>query len=172
MNVSPGACDGYRLRLSSHQTRLGGCGQLVGDLETIHERIVGIPYFCLAGPEKASGKYNRYYELTSVVYRACLEGDSRTARRARERTVPLDDPEARFFTGCLLAKMKEPEQALTFPSLALDNGYRCHYALLHDPWLDSMRTDGRFGELVNRATARAVFLDNGGDRLLRVDIPI
>jgi hypothetical protein len=60
-------------------------------------------------------------------------------------------------------------------SLAIDNGYRCHHALLHDRWLDSVRADGRFRELVTRAAkmnleARTVFLDNGGDRLLGVQM--
>jgi hypothetical protein len=58
-------------------------------------------------------------------------------------------------------------------SLALDKGYCCHHALLHDLWLDSLRTHPQFTELVNRAAemslqAYAVFLDNGGDRLLGV----
>jgi serine/threonine protein kinase len=106
-----------------------------------------------------------------TVYRACLEGDYRLAREARERTVPLDDPEARFFTACLLAKMNDAESALKFLSLALDNGYRCHYALLHDRWLDPLRSDVRFTELVNRAEGmslepRTAFKNDGGDRLL------
>ena len=43
-----------------------------------------------------------------VVYRACLEGDYSAARKAIERTLPLSDPEARFYTACLLAKMNQP----------------------------------------------------------------
>jgi serine/threonine protein kinase/Tfp pilus assembly protein PilF len=106
-----------------------------------------------------------------AVYRACLIGDHQAARKASERASSLDDPEARFFIACLRAKMNEPEQALESLSLALDNGYRCHHALLHDRWLDSLRADARFSELVTRAAkmnleARGVFLDNGGGQLL------
>jgi serine/threonine protein kinase len=124
------------------------------------------------GLEKTTPEPFRY---AFVVYRACLEGDYQTALKAIERTPRFDDPEARFYTGCLFARMNEPERALEFLSLALDSGYRCHYALLHDRWLNSVRTDGRFRELVNRASemnleARAVFLNNGGDRLLGVPV--
>jgi tetratricopeptide (TPR) repeat protein len=114
------------------------------------------------------------FRYAFVVYRACLEGDYRTALKASGR-FQLDDPEARFYTACLMAKMNQPERALESLSLALDNGYRCHHALVHDRWLDSLRTDDRFRELVNRAAemnleARAVFLDNGGNRSLGVQV--
>jgi hypothetical protein len=83
----------------------------------------------------------------------------------------LDDPEFRFSVASLLAKLNDPERALEFLSIALARGYRCHYALLHDLWLDSLRSHPQFTELVNRAAsmdsqARVVFLDNHGDRLL------
>lgn len=110
-----------------------------------------------------------------VLYRSCLEGDHLAAKKVAERTFQLDDPEAHFYTGCLWAKMNEPERALEFLSVALDHGYRCHHALLHDNWLDSLRSDVRFPKLVNRAAkmgfeAHSVFLDNGGDRLLGVPV--
>jgi serine/threonine protein kinase len=112
----------------------------------------------------------------AVAYRACLEDDRQTALEALNqalelRPMILDDPEFRFSVASLLAKLNDPERALEFLSIALDRGYRCHYALLHDLWLDSLRSHPQFIELVNRAAsmdsqARAVFLDNGGDRLL------
>ncbi|HEV2174199.1 MAG TPA: hypothetical protein VGR71_11555, partial [Nitrospira sp.] len=113
------------------------------------------------------------FRYAFVVYRTCLEGDNATALKASERTLTLEDPEARFYTACLFAKMNEPERALKLLSLALDNGYRCHHALLNDRWLESLRSDNRFSELVDRAAemnleARAVFLDNGGDSLLQL----
>ena len=81
------------------------------------------------------------------------------------------DPEARFFHACLLAKLGDTERALAFLSSSLEDGFPCHRALLNDPWLESLRSHPRFIELVNRAAEmsrepRAVFLDNGGDRLL------
>jgi len=111
----------------------------------------------------------------AIVYRACLEGNRQSALDALDQArkllpVILDDPELRFSVATLLAKLNDPERALEFLSIALDRGYRCHYALLHDRWLESLRSHPQFDGLVNRASsmdsqARAVFLENGGDRL-------
>jgi len=75
-----------------------------------------------------------------------------------------------------LTRLNESERALDLLFRAVNRGYCCHYALLHDSWLDSLRSNSRFLDLVNRAEAmrleaRAVFLDNGGDRLLGVHVP-
>ena len=83
------------------------------------------------------------------------------------------DPECFFCAACLLARLNETERALELLSVAVDQGYRCHYALSCHPWLDSLRSHPRFKELANRAEvlglqARTVFLDNEGDRLLGV----
>ena len=87
--------------------------------------------------------------------------------------VQTSDPEARFFQGCLLAELNDTGRALEFLSVALDEGYHCLYALLHEPDLEPLRSHHHFPELVNRATvlhrhAQTVFLDNGGDQLLGV----
>jgi hypothetical protein len=68
-----------------------------------------------------------------------------------------------------------PQRALDLLSLALDSGYRCHHALLHTQWLDSLRPHPRFAELVNRAAAldledQTVFMDNRGHGLLGVQV--
>ena len=111
----------------------------------------------------------------TVAAREWLEGDREKSLEALDRLEPrgfhTTDPEARFRAACFLAELNEPDRALEYLSLALDSGYRCHYALLHDPWLDSVRAHPQFTALVNRAApldleARTVFLDNGGDRLL------
>jgi serine/threonine protein kinase/tetratricopeptide (TPR) repeat protein len=107
---------------------------------------------------------------------AHFEGDNAEALElldeAMER-VPLHkhDPEARFRFAEMLAIFDRPERALEFLSLALDEGYRCHYSLLNHHCWDSLRSDGRFESILKRAAdmsryARTVFLDNGGNRLL------
>ena len=106
-----------------------------------------------------------------TIYRAYFEGDYSVARDAVERAFPLTDPEARFYSGCLRARLDQPEIALKLISLAVDSGYRCHRALVHDSWLDSLRTDERFAALVSRAAelsveAEAAFIGNGGGELL------
>ena len=37
-----------------------------------------------------------------------------------------------FFSRVLLAKLNEAGRALEFLSVALDEGYHCHYALVHE----------------------------------------
>jgi serine/threonine protein kinase len=111
-----------------------------------------------------------------VFMRVRLEGDREQSRQALKRAqefapVHANDPEAGFFNGCHLAELDDVDRALEFISDALDRGYHCHYALLHHPQLDSLRSHNGFAELVDRAAsmshkARTVFLDNGGDRLL------
>ena len=113
-----------------------------------------------------------------VFWRILLEGDRQKSLEALNRAqaifpVHTSDPEARFFNGCLLAKLNDAGRALEFLSLALEEGYHCHYALLHESDLEPLRSHQQFPELVNRATAldrhaRTVFLDNGGGRLLGV----
>jgi len=71
--------------------------------------------------------------------------------------------------------LNDSGRALEFLSLALDDGYYCHYALLHEPSLEPLRSYDQFPELVNRAAAlerhaRTVFLENGGDRVLGVHL--
>ena len=72
-----------------------------------------------------------------------------------------------------LARLNETERALELLSVAVDQGYGCHYALSCHPWLDSLRSHPRFKELANRTEvlgfqARTVFLDNEGNQLLGV----
>lgn len=115
-----------------------------------------------------------------VFYRAFLAGDRTKSLKALDTVLELttfhtSDPEARFFVASSLAKLNDTERALEFLSLTLDEGYLCYHALVHDPWLESLRSTKQFAELVSRAAemslhARTVFLDNGGDRLLGVRV--
>jgi TolB-like protein len=108
-----------------------------------------------------------------VVSRAYLEGDRTRSLEAIEQCLQIQfrDPEARFGLGVFLAKLDEPKRAMETISEALEEGYVCHHALICHPWLDALRSDAGFPELAGRAAersarAQAVFLDNGGDRLL------
>ena len=116
------------------------------------------------------------HKLWFSAWLACLEGDEQQSAAAFDRVPKLTDPEACFGNGCLLAKANLRDRALEFLSLALDGGYACSHALLHDRWLGSVRADARFPSLVNRAQemsrqARAVFLECGGDKLLDISPP-
>jgi serine/threonine protein kinase len=122
-----------------------------------------------SGPRKEKVPY-------SLMWRAYLEGDLKRAVAALERAMELvpfhkRDPEARFMLAQEFAMLGEPDRALDHLSLALDEGYRCHYALVdHREW-DCLRGHPQFAMLTDRAAemskyAQTLFLDNGGDRLL------
>lgn len=111
------------------------------------------------------------HSLWFSAWLACLEGDEQQSAAAFDRSPKLNDPEARFANGCMLARANVRDRAFELLSLALDGGYACSHALLHDRSLDSLRADPRFPPLVSRAQemsrqARAVFLGCGGDKLL------
>ncbi|MFN0172926.1 MAG: protein kinase domain-containing protein [Bryobacteraceae bacterium] len=114
----------------------------------------------------------------ALMWRAYLEGDLKNAVAALERAMELvpfhkRDPEARFIRAEDFAMLREPDRALEHLSLALDEGYRCHYALVHHREWDSLREHPQFKMLTDRAVemsryAQTLFLDNGGNRLLGV----
>ena len=110
--------------------------------------------------------------------RTLLEGDRRTSLESFNLFLSLPnpflrDPEGRFWIARQLAELGETQRALDFLSLCLDSNYGCHFPLLHDAALQSLRAHPRFSELLARAAAlevqaRTVFRDNDGERLLEV----
>lgn len=112
-----------------------------------------------------------------AAFRNYLEGERDKSLEAIEGCLrlPFRDPEARFGLGILLAKLNEPQLALETISRTLEEGYFCHQILQRHPWLSSLRSHPEFPKLAGRAEersaqAQAVFLDNGGDRLLGVQM--
>jgi TolB-like protein len=166
------------LHLGNFQKVLEHCGSIDGE--------VRIPSLAALGREQEAIEQARELEKTgpkllspwSAMWRAYLEGDRGKSLEALDQalgSIPIHttDPECFFSAVCLLARLNETERALELLSFAVDQGYRCHYALSCHPWLDSLRSHPRFEELANRAEvlglhARTVFLDNEGDRLLGV----
>jgi TolB-like protein/tetratricopeptide (TPR) repeat protein len=114
----------------------------------------------------------------ALMWRVYLEGDLKGAVAALDRATELvpiykRDPEARFLLAEYLAMLREPDRALEHLSLALDEGYRCHYALVHHREWDSLRNHAQFKMLADHAAemsryAQTLFVDNDGDRLLGV----
>jgi TolB-like protein len=107
--------------------------------------------------------------------RTYLEGDRTKALHAVEQCLQTEfrDPEALFGLGLFFAKLNEPRRALETISQALNGGYFCHHMLLHHSWFASFRSCDGFSDLARDAAersaeARDVFLENVGDRILRL----
>jgi tetratricopeptide (TPR) repeat protein len=104
---------------------------------------------------------------------ACFTG-APNAREIAEKTTEFgswSDPEGLMFHGAILSHLGSTELALKLLRASVDGGFYVPSALLRDPWLDPLRHDARFGEIVALAQARsrealAVFRAEGGERLL------
>lgn len=86
-------------------------------------------------------------------------------------SVRVWDPCGRFYVARLLARVGDLERALLHLQGAVDGGFYCVSILARDPWLDGLRGLPGFSAIVAAAdtryrSARAAFLDAGGDRVL------
>jgi hypothetical protein len=117
----------------------------------------------------------------AISLQACLDGDLAHGCELLDQALGtegpmLRDPKTGLWVAFDFANMGQPEQALDRISRGLDLGYRCHDAILHRPWLESVRAQKRFGTVLRRAAvlnreAQEVFRACGGPELLGVSSP-
>jgi TolB-like protein len=121
-----------------------------------------------------------HMRLGAVFHRAFIQGNSQAGLDALDRLLDLPgpftyDPESHYWIARNLARANQGGRALRSLRRALESGYYCHYALLHDSAFRSLSSEPEFEELLNRAAgwdrvARRAFLDNGGESILGVYI--
>jgi hypothetical protein len=81
------------------------------------------------------------------------------------------DPEGVFFGVRNVAYVGAPDLALDTLEQVVERGFFCAPVFRRDPWLDSLRTHARFGEILRRADglsreAEEAYRRVGGERLL------
>jgi len=118
------------------------------------------------------------YELIRlyiVSLRALLDGNRRESLEIAEQAISSHflGPEELFYFARQIAYLGEQERVLAVLRQAIDGGFFCVPALTRDPWLDPLRTQAGFQDLLQRAQARhrealIAFNAEGGDRVLGV----
>ena len=86
-------------------------------------------------------------------------------------TQHIRDPEHLYYWALVAAHLGQVEQALDGLRKAVDRGFSCHATLSLEPWLESVRSDPRFDEIlevaaVHHESAKEAFFTVGGNQLL------
>jgi tetratricopeptide (TPR) repeat protein len=108
--------------------------------------------------------------------RAAIAGRDEEAKRINLDILQLSpprDPCTVFYLARHLAAAGDPTNAEIWIRRALERGFNCFDWLMRDPWLESLRSDPQFPELLTqakerRAAALTVFTDAGGEQVLGV----
>jgi len=90
-----------------------------------------------------------------VVARTLLDGHEAESVAAVGRIVDSDfrDPEGLFYLSRHLARLNEANLALDLLGRVVASGYFCFPTMAHDPWLEPLRRNPAFTQLLRRAEA-------------------
>jgi TolB-like protein len=105
--------------------------------------------------------------------RALLEGRREESLEASEelRKGTFRDPEGMYYIARQLSYLGADANAMELLRRSVEHGFYCYPALVRDPWLDRLRGNTEFSNILQEAhqlrlEARQAFLAAGGDALL------
>jgi serine/threonine protein kinase/tetratricopeptide (TPR) repeat protein len=119
----------------------------------------------------------RLGRLYLTTLRALLEGKRAENSEATDELLKATfrDPEGLYYFARQLSYAGQREQALVLFRRAVEGGFCCYAAMVRDPWLDGLRAEREFSEILRMAhelhrKALQTFLDGGGEALLGVSM--
>ncbi len=105
-------------------------------------------------------------------WRALLEGNRNESLEAAEQAIlHYADQEGVFYLGLLMARLAASERALALFAESFDKGFTPFHVLARNPWLDPLRSNPRFGEMLRAAEERysraaQAYRNAGGEQVL------
>lgn len=128
--------------------------------------------------DKENSKPWRLGKLYLTALRALLEGKREEALEAGGELMEATfrDPEGIYYFSRQLSYAGQVEAALKMLRRAVEHGFYCYAAMVRDPWLDGLRAEKEFSEILRMAhelhgKALQAFLHRGGQTLLGVSVP-
>lgn len=122
-------------------------------------------------------KLTEFFRDVVCMHRALHEGHREESLAAVERLLALSlDSETLWQIARVFAYFGERARALSTLNLSLERGYVLYRILTReDPWLDLLRPDPEFGDLLRRSELRyraalEAFKDAGGEQLLGIRV--
>lgn len=123
--------------------------------------------------EKESVVPERRGQVFMISLRTLLEGNREASLKASDEITEsgFKDPEGEYYLARQLAYVSDAARATLLLKKAVDGGYFCYPQMASDPWLDPIRGDAEFKQILHRAQslyqeAIEVFTAEGGPGLL------
>ena len=121
----------------------------------------------------AGGTGNSFGFRIFAAFRAAIEQRRDDTLSIFNELADFPDPEGMYYMGRSMAHVGEPDTALLGLTSAVDRGFFCYPFFVRDAWLDPVRGDARFIEVLRRAEgkwreAKRAFDEHPGSRVLSV----
>jgi hypothetical protein len=125
--------------------------------------------------DKVAPRLRWFIEATVSLIEGRKEDPEVRAVVERAAARQVADPEGVYYAARNLARVGEHKLALTALDTAVTGGYFCYPAFVNDRWLEPLRLEPAFAEIMARAKERhedatAAFKHAGGERIVGVRV--